>query len=71
VDGGFRDRAGFGDGLQRATVGVYVRVTRNQLWVLQERAAAAGKPLKQYLRELWEDEINRTIPLVAEGPHQG
>jgi hypothetical protein len=62
LDGGYRHRAGFEDEIERATVGIYLRLTRHQVRVLEVHANAAGKSLKEFLRDQWEAEIARTIP---------
>ena len=62
---GYRPRAGFEDRIDRTLVGLYLRLTRNQVEGLERRAKAVGKTLAAFLRDTWEAEIARQIPAVA------
>jgi nitrogen fixation/metabolism regulation signal transduction histidine kinase len=51
--------------IDRTLVGLYLRLTRNQVEVLARPAKAVGKTLAAFLRDTWEAEIARQIPAVA------
>jgi hypothetical protein len=62
----YRKRPGFSDDLERAGEGIFLRLTKNQVEVLEKLARAAGKSLKEYLRDIGEAIIQHVIPAKKE-----
>jgi hypothetical protein len=62
----YMPRYGFADGIARAGEGVFLRLARNQVAALERLAEAAGKTLKQYLRDIGEAAIEKMIPAEPE-----
>lgn len=58
----FKQRPGFSDGIERYATGVYIRLSENQAEELERRAEAAGKTLKQFIRDLAEAAIQQMVP---------
>jgi predicted DNA-binding protein len=53
--------------MNRAAIGVFLRLTENQVDALTGLADATGKTLPAYLRDIAEDAIDQMIP-PTEGP---
>ena len=65
MPGSYRPPSGFKDRIDRTVIGLYLRLTRNQVEAMERRAKAVGKTLAAFLRDTWEAEIARDIPAVA------
>ena len=50
------------DGKERASVPIWVHLTKGQVSVVKERAKAVGKPYRIYLRDIAEAVIEQMIP---------
>ena len=50
------------DGKERASIPIWVHLTRGQVSTVKERAKAANKPYRIYLRDIAEATIEQIIP---------
>lgn len=58
----YEPRPGFDDGIDRAGVGVFLRLSENQVKALEQMAGAAGKSVPIFLRDIGESVIGQVIP---------